>query len=379
MFHAVACVMSTTTVLTKYTIAAGTNAAVCNDGSPYAYYFKPGTSSNKWVFFQQGGSYCWDKATCDYRQSHDSTQMSSNGLPGRLTISYGIISDDPSDNPYFATWNMVQLPYCTSDAFSGTVTQAAWQSSLSFLGSRVIPSVVADLKADHGLVDSASTTLIYSGASAGGVGMWPNMDVLSSTLLPASHVVAVVDSGWFLDSVPLIQEPCTDYGLNCSVKTNLVNGLAAWIPAVDTGCAQAKAASDRWQCLMGKYVEPYISTPLFVFEWAYDLAQLYHDGIEDDPSLSSSTLAYAQESRSNLTATFFGAQRQHKYFFSPSCYQHVVINNQHSDWVSVTANGTKLPDALNDFVSGTSSGFILTDACNSPGCNPTCPPPQHIG
>ena len=68
-------------------------------------------------------------------------------------------------------------------------------------------------------------------------------------------------------------------------------------------------------------------------------------------------------------------------FFSPSCYQHVVLNAKHADWVQVTANGTTLPDALNAFVRDKVVGTatIMLDDCTMPDCNPTCPPPQHIG
>jgi hypothetical protein len=279
MLHAVACLASIATTLQKQTIPSGPNAAVCNDGTPYVYYLAKGATSDKWVFFQQGGSYCWNEASCTARATHDSSQMSSRGLPQTLTIGAGILASSARDDPYFATWSKVQLTYCTSDAFSGTVEQSSWKRSLSFLGSRVVPSVIADLKANHGLVDGPDTTLIYSGASAGAVGLYPNLDVLSSTLLPASRVVGVIDSGWFLDSEPIQPQACTDNPLECSVADNLKMGMAAWSPAVDPDCAQAKAANDQWQCMMGHYVEPYLSTPIFVFQWQFDLAQLYHDGI----------------------------------------------------------------------------------------------------
>ena len=55
------------------------------------------------------------------------------------------------------------------------------------------------------------------------------------------------------------------------------------------------------------------------------------------------------------------------------------MNVKHADWVRVAVNGTTLPDALNSFVSGASNASILLDQCAAPDCNPTCPPPQHIG
>jgi O-palmitoleoyl-L-serine hydrolase len=360
--------------LQKQEIPLSATSAVCNDGSPYAYFLGLGTETDKWVFFQQGGSYCWDEDSCNSRGSN---YMSSNGLPSTETISVGILSDDASNNPYYAAWNKVLIPYCTSDAFSGTVEKASWKSSLSFLGSRVIPSLIADLKASHGLIDDVSTTVIYAGASAGGVGMYPNLDILSGTLLPSSNVVGVIDSGWFMDSVPYVAQSCKD-ALHCSVEANIKLGMTAWSPSVDADCSKDKPADQQWQCMMGKYVEPYISTPIFVFEWQFDLAQLYHDGIEDNPSGAAATLTYAQTSSANLTKTFAAAQRHHM-FFSPSCYQHVVLNTKHPTWAKVTAGGVALADALNDFVIGKTTSSTLLDECKTPDCNPTCPPDQHIG
>ena len=124
-------------------------------------------------------------------------------------------------------------------------------------------------------------------------------------------------------------------------------------------------------------MEPYLSTPIFVFEWQYDLAQLYHDAIYANPSSPAAAAAYAAVSRANLTATFRAATR-HQHFFSPACYQHVVINSKHEGWVQVMG-GQTLPDAINAFVNGSSTASILVDDCSTPDCSPTCPPPQHIG
>jgi hypothetical protein len=89
-------------------IPTSEGSAVCNDGSPYAYYLSQSGSKN-WVFFQNGGSYCWDKASCDYRKLHSSNQMTSNGIPASVNLASGIMSNDPAQNPHYATWNMVDL------------------------------------------------------------------------------------------------------------------------------------------------------------------------------------------------------------------------------------------------------------------------------
>lgn len=102
MLHAVFCLVTIATTLHKQVIPGGAGAAVCNDGSPYAYYFAPGSDPDKWIVFQMGGSYCYNEASCDARRQHDSNLMSSKGLAATLSINAGIISDSVKDNPYFA-------------------------------------------------------------------------------------------------------------------------------------------------------------------------------------------------------------------------------------------------------------------------------------
>jgi hypothetical protein len=43
--------------------------AVCNDGSPAAYYLYKGDPS-AWVVHQQGGWWCWDAYSCQVRWDH---------------------------------------------------------------------------------------------------------------------------------------------------------------------------------------------------------------------------------------------------------------------------------------------------------------------
>ena len=44
---------------------ASDRGLVCNDGSPSGYYIDyAAQDSNKWLFFQQGGGWCYDEASC---------------------------------------------------------------------------------------------------------------------------------------------------------------------------------------------------------------------------------------------------------------------------------------------------------------------------
>ena len=40
---------------------------VCNDGSPAGYYLRPATTSsgeNLWIFYLEGGGWCWNETQC---------------------------------------------------------------------------------------------------------------------------------------------------------------------------------------------------------------------------------------------------------------------------------------------------------------------------
>lgn len=61
--------------------------AVCNDGTPSAYYFKEYTdysSRDYWLFHLPGGGQCYNEETCATR---DETLISSNFFPDTLALS----------------------------------------------------------------------------------------------------------------------------------------------------------------------------------------------------------------------------------------------------------------------------------------------------
>jgi hypothetical protein len=43
--------------------------AVCNDGSPAAYFFAPGSGdgANTWLVYLEGAMFCWDETSCNLR------------------------------------------------------------------------------------------------------------------------------------------------------------------------------------------------------------------------------------------------------------------------------------------------------------------------
>ena len=60
--------------------------ALCNDGTPAAYYFRPATapSSDVWLVFLESGGWCYSADTCSRRSA---AQTSSASLAPTLDLA----------------------------------------------------------------------------------------------------------------------------------------------------------------------------------------------------------------------------------------------------------------------------------------------------
>lgn len=86
--------------------APGYENAKCNDGSPAGYYFRPSpTGSKVWLMHQQGGGWCYDKASCNSRSGNSA---SSKGWAAELDMA-GIFN---ATIPELRDANLVFAPYC---------------------------------------------------------------------------------------------------------------------------------------------------------------------------------------------------------------------------------------------------------------------------
>lgn len=109
--------------------------AVCNDGSPAGYYAEAGASASApWVLLLDGGSWCGSDADCVGRAS---SLSSSKGWPSSVSPT-GILSGSATGNPHFATANRIEIPYCTSDVFSGNTGPTGGKTNFSFRGVAVL-------------------------------------------------------------------------------------------------------------------------------------------------------------------------------------------------------------------------------------------------
>jgi len=87
----------------------------CSNGTPYAFYVRPGDPRKLLIYFQGGGA-CWFGETCDLTMTptYDPTVTEDDDPTGWP----GIFEYDHPENP-FADYSTVFVPYCTADVHLG--------------------------------------------------------------------------------------------------------------------------------------------------------------------------------------------------------------------------------------------------------------------
>ncbi|XP_015784529.1 palmitoleoyl-protein carboxylesterase notum1' [Tetranychus urticae] len=366
----------------------------CNDGTKAGYYYRSSIGySRRWIVFLEGGWYCFSPSTCHQRWLGMRNLMTSAHWPQSRSVG-GILSPNPQENPYFWNANHVFIPYCSSDSWSGD-SPAATSADLSFLGSRIITEVINELLLSKGLSDGKS--LLLAGSSAGAGGVLVNLDRVADFISSTGSKIEVrglMDSGWFLDNQPFDysgsysnsndniednfdeekddsfnedkfdQKSFTSYGslsppssptslsssssspsspstctsaINCSPIDSIKQGMKLWNGKVPESC-RLKYPKEPWRCYFGYRLYPTLKTPLFVFQWIFDEAQMIADNVGAPVTKAQWNYIYqmGQELRNTLSNV--------SAYFAPSCISHIVLTKP--NWNSIKINGTSLPQAI---------------------------------
>jgi hypothetical protein len=284
--------------------------AVCNDGSPAIFYFRPAANAanaNKWVIQLQGGGGCTTPAACAKRwcnvdTNFSMTQMTSTTSPDK-TPPVGIFarkSEEPSlpiVNP-IGDSNQVMIKYCSSDTWRGVakdvpidtthpVTGAEVSMRLHFQGQAILQAVLNLLKRTHGstithagtrepLPDlDQATEVILAGASAGGGGVSFNLDALAASLKainPNITVLGLIDSTFGPEGDDLDYSAstlCTESQI-CSPEALGTYGKGVqqslWKAVEEASCESYHATDGQsWKCAFDTHIIlNHLTTPFFV-------------------------------------------------------------------------------------------------------------------
>ncbi|XP_030267833.1 carboxylesterase notum2 [Sparus aurata] len=366
----------------------------CNDGTAAGFYLKEFRGSRRWLLFLEGGWCCHSRESCDSRYQNIRRLMSSSGWP-QTKRGTGILSPQAEENPHWHNANVVFIPYCSSDVWSGTGPTPAPPprqrqgrekeretntntTEYTFMGSLIIREVIKDL-VPKGI--KQAKVVMLSGTSAGGTGVLLNIERVASQLQQLgaeAQVRGLVDSGWFLESKQQRSPNCPET-ISCSPEDAIRIGLRLWNGVVPERCRQLYKRGEEWQCFFGHKLYSTLTSPLFVVQWLFDEEQLRVENIYmGGQSLSEEQWQYIQ----NLGRELKNSLRDVTAVFAPSCLSHTSITR--SNWMSFQVKGTSLPRALqcwdrsleatrNNRTPAKGCPFHLVDTCQWPQCNPTCP------
>ncbi|XP_056673302.1 palmitoleoyl-protein carboxylesterase NOTUM isoform X2 [Monodelphis domestica] len=354
-------------------------SVTCNDGSPAGYYLKESKGSRRWLLFLEGGWYCFNQENCDSRYDTMRRLMSSKDWP-RTRTGTGILSSQPEENPHWWNANMVFIPYCSSDVWSGASSKSE-TNEYAFMGALIIQEVVRELLG-KGL--TSAKVLLLAGSSAGGTGVLLNVDRVAEQLeelgYSAIQVRGLADSGWFLDNRQYRRTDCIDT-ITCAPTEAIRRGIRYWNGVVPERCRLQFKEGEEWNCFFGYKIYPTLRCPVFVVQWLFDEAQLTVDNVHlTGQPVQEGQWLYIQ----NLGRELRNTLKDVSASFAPACLSHEIIIRNH--WTDIQVKGTSLPRALHcwdrSLHESNKNGkapplkgcpIHLIDNCPWPHCNPSCP------
>jgi len=348
--------------LARYVSA--TNGAMCMDGTPPVYWVNYNPSKpNKWLLSLEGGGYCasfnssynpswtyncYSFMTYTPTGTSNEATLNANGY----TVPYwnfsselgNYFSQDTSTNPMFADWNMVYLHYCDSGAWlsnlDNSVTSTGEHEATMYLkGYQNLEAILADLNENYDL-DSA-TDIVLAGQSAGAVAAYAYLDFVASKYSVA-NVVGMPDSGFFLQ---LNYEPCNyaDQFVWMYENMNIE-------PVLNAGCVAAYnlAGGNASDCMFAQNMIPYILTPFFALQSAFDSSQYGYIlclSVTEDPTNETAIYAYSEILRETYYSSGMGTVRnsgllgncpRHYYYYNFSTSPPILID----EWNGIGAYST---------------------------------------
>lgn len=267
--------------------------AVCLDGSPPGYYWRPGhgTGARSWILFLEGGGWCagvdaavggFDACAARARGNLGS----SKGLGPSMVPGYeggATLSADPSVNPRFWNWNVAYAHYCDGASFAGNRSDPVpteGGGSIYFRGAPIFAAIVANITAPvsaggKGMTPSTSKEALLSGCSAGGLAVYLHCDAFAGLLAP-TPTKCVADAGYFANLPSAFGSPpaghpnsansIIEYEYSWVFTHQHVNNSAF---GANQNCLEAMG-SDNPLCFFPEVTLEFTETPLFVLQSGYD-------------------------------------------------------------------------------------------------------------
>ncbi|MBL8684160.1 MAG: hypothetical protein JNK05_33610 [Myxococcales bacterium] len=407
--------------------------ALCNDGTGAVLHFRPARGAanrNKWVISLRGGGSCISGIDCASRYCGCSNARAAMcpGIPAENRTNFtadnmsntvaallpgrGVILRDGGPtmvNP-LADYNHVYLQYCTSDVWSGTRrdavldgvhprTGAPLRYRVHFLGSRVLDADIATLRRDgvSALVHAGTATqmpdlddaeeVVFTGDSAGGIGLVQNLDRLATTLRASNtrcagatcplRVSSLIDASTGPD-MSRLDFSMTDFGTYATfLSRNWAAQTTYWGVRTDESCVEyhrSRSPGSESSCSdFSHTIRHHVTSPFFVRMALLDglIFETYRSlGLRDSMMGPLSGMVFAQTLGRELagfpmlstTAEEGASIRTPSGVFAPLCTDHdTIFEDVEVYGTSITLAGTtyKLFDVFDPWrTAGTARAIV---------------------
>ncbi|MEL6359863.1 MAG: pectin acetylesterase-family hydrolase [Pseudomonadota bacterium] len=162
-----------------------TTGAMCSNGSPYKFFINRVPTTRNTVFYFEGGGACWDYPGCTGADGVRSARNRDGipddyvgaGSPETDLVSPFIFRLHPYTRAKTQDWNLVYVPYCTGDVYSGDelgvyTDEGGSGETIMFRhnGVKNVRAAVAWMKNNM----PRPGQLLMTGCSAGGAGSFTN-------------------------------------------------------------------------------------------------------------------------------------------------------------------------------------------------------------
>jgi Pectinacetylesterase len=318
----------------------------CRDGSPMTLRIHRNKQSDKVVLFMDGGGICFDAATCAISDPNVIYQLNEQWQ----TLD-GLFNLENPRNPV-RDWNVVYMPYCTSDLGAGTRTNVVIPGVpgvQQFVGRNNLKRLLRPITQ----LSKAQSQVLLVGVSAGGYGATLNLPMIQKSYddafgkSTAPKVRLVNDSGAFLDktSLPVCLQQTwrTMFGWDSSFLADWPDGNSLRTGDFMTQYATwvAKTYSDRQNGFLSTVEDGVIRGFLGVGK--NNCSGVLFETPVEGPVYTRSLLNFRRTLKGTSTSTFYSPGGEHVYLEWPGFY-------------TVTAGGTPLVDWFTKIVNNQSAG-----------------------
>jgi hypothetical protein len=222
-------------------------------------------------------------------------------------------------------WTSIYIRYCDGGTFSGSLDEPVKMngSEVHFKGRYILEAVVRSLANRFGEDFLYGTDFVIGGSSAGGLAVLLHLDWWREKLPATATVVGLADSGFFLDWT---ENRTAAHSFDEDLRWGFSHMNAS--DGVNHRCVASAKKSGRHlsDCYFAEHTLPFIRTPIFLLQSAFDSWQLqWEHGTGRKPYNFSLLNGYGAELTSRMKASI-GKCEAAVGGFVEHCYHHCTTD-----------------------------------------------------